>query len=137
MASGNVRTGVCVLAGDMQTMVPFYRDILKLETDWDGGNFAEFRTAGGRLSLFMYSRREFARFFGEKYQPPAGINQTFEIGLWLPGYSDVDAEYERLSQLNVRFPAGGPVTYPFGIRNFYVCDPEGNLLEIGSENRGG
>ena len=23
-------------------------------------------------------------------------------------------------------------TFPFGIRNFYVADPEGNLLEIGS-----
>jgi len=28
----------------------------------------------------------------------------------------------------------GCVTYPFGIRNFYVADPEGNLLEIGSTN---
>ena len=25
-----------------------------------------------------------------------------------------------------------PLAYPFGIRNFYVADPEGNLLEIGS-----
>ena len=34
------------------------------------------------------------------------------------------------------FPAGGPVAYPFGIRNFYVADPEGNLLEIGSTRKG-
>lgn len=27
---------------------------------------------------------------------------------------------------------GAPRTYPFGIRNFYDADPEGNLLEIGS-----
>jgi len=44
----------------------------------------------------------------------------------------VDAEYERLSKLGVRFPTGEPITFPFGIRNFYVADPEGNLLEIGS-----
>ena len=25
-----------------------------------------------------------------------------------------------------------PITHPLGIRNFYVADPEGNLLEIGS-----
>ena len=37
---------------------------------------------------------------------------------------------------NVNFPTGGPVTFPFGIRNFYVADPEGNLLEIGSDNPG-
>ena len=27
---------------------------------------------------------------------------------------------------------GEPATFPFGIRNFYVAYPEGNLLEIGS-----
>jgi len=26
------------------------------------------------------------------------------------------------------------MTFDFGIRNFYVADPEGNLLEIGSMN---
>ena len=38
----------------------------------------------------------------------------------------------RLSALNVTFPLGEPTTYPFGIRNFYAADPDGNLLEIGS-----
>ena len=28
--------------------------------------------------------------------------------------------------------ASRPQTFSFGIRNFYVADPEGNLLEIGS-----
>lgn len=132
MNGKEVRTGACLLAGDMKKMVPFYRDILGLNAKWDGGNFAEFETASGELSLFMYCRKSFAEAFGEEYLPPAGINQTFEIALWLPCYADVDAEYERLSKKNVRFPAGAPRTYPFGIRNFYVADPEGNLLEIGS-----
>mgnify|MGYP000858966582 CR=1 FL=1 len=38
----------------------------------------------------------------------------------------------RLSKLGVQFPTGEPTTFSFGIRNFYVADPEGNLLEIGS-----
>ena len=63
-----------------------------------------------------------------------GNYQTFEIALWLPNFSDVDAEYERLSKLNVPFPCGASMTFDFGIRNFYVVDPEGNLLEIGSMN---
>lgn len=86
------------------------------------------------MSLFMYSRKAFAEAIREEYVPAKGINTTFEIALWLPSYADVDAEYERLSKLNVNFPTGGPVTFPFGIRNFYVADPEGNLLEIGSSN---
>jgi hypothetical protein len=55
-----------------------------------------------------------------------------EIGIWLHRFSDVDREYERLTALGIKSFTGTPKTFPFGIRNFYVADPEGNLLEIGS-----
>ena len=132
MNSNDVRVGSCILACDMDTLVRFYRDTLGLKTDWDGGNFAEFQTASGYLAFWLYSRKEFVKAFGENYIPHQGLNQSFELALWLPAYSDVDAEYERLSKLDVNFPAGEPITYSFGIRNFYVSDPEGNLIEIGS-----
>ena len=134
MDGRKLRTGTGLLAGDMQVMAPFYRDVLGLETDWDGGDFAEFRTASGYLALFMYNRKQFAEAFGWEYEPPRGINQSFEIGLWLPSYADVDAEFARLKELGANLQSEAPITYPFGIRNFYVADPEGNLLEIGSWN---
>ena len=134
MDGKNVKVGSCLLAGDMQAMVRFYRDVLGFETDWDGGDFAEFHTASGYLSLFMYSRKPFAEAFGWEYEPPRGINQSFEIGLWQPSYADVDAEFARLKELGANLQSEAPITYPFGIRNFYVADPEGNLLEIGSWN---
>lgn len=134
MNGKNVRIGSCILADDMARMVRFYRDTLGLRTQWEGGDFAEFETASGPLAFWLYSRKEFVKAFGERYVPPQSLNQTFEIALWLPTYADVDAEYERLAKLDVPFPAGAPITYPFGVRNFYVADPEGNLLEIGSTN---
>lgn len=132
MIGKEARVGACILAGNMDCMVRFYRDTLGFHTEWSGGDFAEFETASGTLSLFMYSRKQFVQAIGQSYVPPKGINQTFEIALWLPCYADVDAEYERLSKLGVQFPTGEPMTFSFGIRNFYVADPEGNLLEIGS-----
>ena len=134
MNGKNVKVGSCLLVGDIQVMARFYRDVLGFETDWDGGDFAEFHTASGYLSLFVYSRKPFAEAFGWEYEPPKGINQSFEIGLWQPSYADVDAEFARLKELGANLQSEAPITYPFGIRSFYVADPEGNLLEIGSWN---
>lgn len=135
MNGKKVRVGMSLLVGDIEKMVQFYRDILGFQTQWEGGLFADFETASGELSLFMYSREEFVKSIGEDYVPPKGINQTFEIALWLSSFAEVDLEYERLSKFDLQFPTGEPITYPFGIRNFYVADPEGNLLEIGSTNK--
>ena len=132
MNGKEVRVGMSLLVGDIENMVRFYRDVLGFQTQWNGGPFADFEIASGECSLFMYSREEFVKAIGEEYIPPKGINQTFEIALWLPTFANVDLEYERLSKFDIRFPTGAPITYPFGIRNFYVADPEGNLLEIGS-----
>lgn len=137
MKSTSVNIGACLLVEDVGKMVSFYRDIMGFETEWDGGAFAEFKTNSGPLSFFIYSRQDFARAVGETYYPPKGINLTMEIVFWLPGFSDVDKEYERLTALGIKSFSGEPVTFPFGIRNFYVADPEGNLLEIGSTGKDG
>lgn len=135
MSGNNANVGIILLVDDIEKMVSFYKDIMGFETDWDGGLWAEFKTKSGPLSLAMYDRRNFAKAVGETYYPSKGINLTMEIGIWLPKFSDVDKEYERLTALGIKSFSGEPVTFPFGIRSFYIADPEGNLLEIGSSGQ--
>ena len=46
MNSKTTHCGVGLLAADMQVMATFYRDVLGLETDWDGGFLHGERQAG-------------------------------------------------------------------------------------------
>lgn len=131
----NVRTGVILFVEDIGKMVSFYKNIMEFDTDWDGGSWAEFKTKSGPLSFAMYDRKKFAEAAGVSSYPAKGINLTMEIGIWLPEFSDVDREYERLTALGIQSFSGKPETFPFGIRNFYITDPEGNLLEIGSQQQ--
>ena len=122
----SVHTGLFV--EDIGKMVAFYRDILGFETDWDGGPFASFTVNDG--GLFMFDRKQFAADMNQPYCPPRGFNQTMEIGLGVSAKDDVDKEYERLTALGIHSLTGEPVTQPWGQRNFWIADPEGNYIEI-------
>ena len=124
--SNSVHTGLFV--EDVPQMVAFYRDILGFETDWTEGPFASFGVKEG--GLFMFDRKMFAESMNQAYQPPRGLNQTMEVGIGVPTKEDVDSEYTRLTALGVTSLTGEPVTQPWGQRNFWIADPEGNLIEI-------
>jgi catechol 2,3-dioxygenase-like lactoylglutathione lyase family enzyme len=125
--SNSVHTGLFV--EDVEKMVKFYRDILGFETDWDGGPFANFKVKDG--GLFMFDRKQFAQAMNQQYYPPSGFNLTMQIGIGVPTKEDVDKEYARLMALGVEALTGEPVTQPWGQRNFWISDPEGNYIEIG------
>lgn len=122
----SVHTGI--FAADIETMVAFYRDILGLETDYSEGPFAAFKVSDG--GFFMFDRKIFANDMKLEYVAPAGINQTMEICLGVPHREDVDSEYRRITALGVPSLTGEPATHPWGQRNFWIADPEGNLIEI-------
>jgi catechol 2,3-dioxygenase-like lactoylglutathione lyase family enzyme len=124
--SSSVHTGLFV--EDLKKMVAFYRDILGFEADWDGGPFASFKVNDG--GLFMFDRKLFAAAMNQPYSPPKGFNQTMEIGIGVPTKEDVDREFERLTSLGIPSLTGKPVTQPWGQRNFWIADPEGNYIEI-------
>ncbi len=123
-----------IFVNDLHSMVAFYRDVLGFEIDWDGkGPYAEFKQDGVHFS--MYKRVQLPGLLGQNPTYPAGLNGTFELAIDLPVPADVDREFARLVE------AGGQLVYaprlePWGMYSSMISDPEGNLIEIGSWNRG-
>ena len=115
---------------DMKKMVEFYRDIIGMQSDWDGKEAnSELKADGFRL--IMYGRADFEEMTLRGYGYPKGINGTMELAFEVENYAAVDREYERVIGLGAT-PIMPPTTEPWGQRTSYVADPEGNLLEIGS-----
>jgi len=115
---------------DMASMVAFYRDVIGMQTDWNGKEpNAELRSDGFRL--IMYGRRDFEKMTSRSFGYPQGVNGTMELAYEAENYAAVDREYARITALGA-VSVMPPTTEPWGQRTCYVSDPEGNLIEIGS-----
>jgi lactoylglutathione lyase len=123
-----------IFVNNIHKMVAFYRDVLGFEIEWDGeGPYAEFKNEGVRLS--MYERAQLPELLGSEPSYPEGLNGTFELAIELPRFTDVDPAFKRFVE------QGGRAVYeprdePWGMRSSMIADPEGNLIEIGSWNKG-
>jgi lactoylglutathione lyase len=125
---------VGIFVNDLPQMVAFYRDVLGFEIDWDGnGPYAEFKNEGVRFS--MYERAQLPALLGQTPDYPANLNGTFELAIDLPTSADADREFERVVKAGER-AIYAPRDEPWGMHSSMVADPEGNLIEIGSWNRG-
>jgi catechol 2,3-dioxygenase-like lactoylglutathione lyase family enzyme len=116
---------------DIQRMVLFYRDVVGLAIEWDGaGPYAEFRHEGIRFA--MYERAKLPELLGMKPDYPHGVNGTFELALNVGDPKNVDREFERFVRGGAK-PIYQPRNEPWKMRSAMVADPEGNMLEIGSD----
>jgi lactoylglutathione lyase len=123
-----------IFVKDIHQMVAFYRDVLGFEIDWDGkGPYAEFKHKGIRFS--MYERAQLPALLGQNPTYPTGLNGTFELAFDLPTSADVDLEFERVVKAGGQ-PIYAPRNEPWGMYSSMITDPEGNIIEIGSWNRG-
>lgn len=123
-----------IFVSDLPRMVAYYRDVLGFQIDWDGqGPYAEFKHEGVRFS--MYERAQLPGLLGQEPSYPNGINGTFELAIDLPTSADADAMFARVVAAGGR-PVYAPRDEPWGMHSSMVADPEGNLIEIGSWNRG-
>lgn len=126
--------GFGIFVEDMGAMVRFYRDVLGFEiTEADEASNVFLRKDG---TLFLlYRRRDFEAMTGRGFNYVGGINGHYEIALSVEDFASVDRAFEAVCARGAT-PVMPPTTEPWGQRTCYVADPEGNLIEIGSFERG-
>lgn len=116
---------------DLKKMVHFYSTIVGIEIDWDGnGPYAEFKHEGIRFA--MYERDKLAELLGRRPSFPRGVNGTFELAINVGKPEKVDERYNQFVNRGAE-PIYAPRNEPWKMRSAMIADPEGNLIEIGSD----
>jgi lactoylglutathione lyase len=120
-----------IFVNDLKTMVDFYKNVVGLPTDWDGNPpYAEFKHEGIRFS--MYERNKLPELLGQEPSFPKGINGTFELAINVGKPENVDDTFDRFVKSGAK-PIYTPRDEPWKMRSSMIADPEGNLIEIGSD----
>jgi lactoylglutathione lyase len=126
--------GFGVFVKDMATMIRFYRDVLRFEITESEDTRNVYLEKDGTLFLF-YGRPDFEKMTGRSFGYAQGVNGHFEIALSVENYDAVDRVFAEIVAHGGQ-PVMPPTTEPWGQRTCYIADPEGNLIEIGSFERG-
>lgn len=116
---------ITLIVKDMEKMATFYRDVMNMAIEWDGGVFTGVQLKSG--VFFNLCQRDALSISGLGY--PKGLNGTMEVSFGVPSPQEVDKEFERLVKAGAT-PIKEPISQPYGLREAVVADPEGNLLEI-------
>lgn len=126
--------GFGIFVKDMAAMIRFYRDVLGFEIKEPEDTENVYLEKDGTLFLF-YSRQDFEKMTGRGFEYVQGINGHFEIALSAENFDAVDRSFAEITAKGgqVVMP---PTTEPWGQRTCYIADPEGNLIEIGSFEKG-
>ncbi len=126
--------GFGIMVKDMPTMVRFYRDVLGFEIKEDENTTNVYLEKDGTLFL-LYARTDFEKLTGHSFGYAHGLCGHFETALSVESFKDVDEAFEKAVKNGAK-PVMPPTTCPWGQRTCYIADPEGNLIEIGSFNKG-
>lgn len=120
-----------LFVSDLPAMVDFYKNVLGIDTEWDSkGPYAEFKHEGIRFSMF--ERKNLAELTGKKMSFPTGFNGTFELAVNVGAPLEVDKLFQRLKDAGAQM-IYAPRDEPWKMRSAMIADPEGNLIEIGSD----
>lgn len=126
--------GFGVFVKDMAAMIRFYRDVLGFDIKESEDTSNVYLEKDGTLFLF-FGRRDFEEMTGHGFGYAGGVNGHFEIALSVERFEAVDRAFAEVTAKGGR-AVMMPTTEPWGQRTCYVADPEGNLIEIGSFEKG-
>ena len=113
--------GICLITEDVSRLTEFYRRVLQTTADGDDTH-ATIDTKGAGISIF--SRNGMENMVAGSTENTGNSRHTlvFEV-------EDVDAEFERLNEMDVDFLML-PTTQPWGCRAFWFRDPDGNIVDF-------
>lgn len=118
---------ITILCSDVQTMTPFYRDVLGFSTKSESENYVEFQSEGVRFALCSRSILESATGDASYQEVPKG--HSFELAFPCESAEDVRRTYDALISKGAR-GVKEPATMPWGQTTAFFADPEGNIHEI-------
>jgi uncharacterized glyoxalase superfamily protein PhnB len=113
--------GVCLVTAEVRALGDFYALVLGVEAVGDATHM-ELRTEGAGMAIFSAE--------GMEEMAPGSMAGAGRGSVVLEFVvDDVDAEYERLTDLGVVIVK--PLqTHPWGARSFWFRDPDGNLADF-------
>ncbi|MDO8685551.1 MAG: VOC family protein [Clostridiales bacterium] len=116
--------GICIITENVSRLTEFYKKVLQTTADGDDTH-AVINTKGASISIFSKDGMENMVAGSTKNTGNGSYTIAFEV-------NDVDAEYERLKEMNVEFLML-PTTYPWGCRALWFKDPDGNIVDFASK----
>jgi uncharacterized protein len=117
---------VCVLCGDVERSVAFYRDRLGFKLRHRAEGFADFSGAG--LTLALWEIDHISRYTGIAATRGPGAHKAC-IAVKLGSPAEVDACYDELTAKGVVFEAP-PADYVWNARCCYFSGPDEELWEL-------
>ena len=112
----------CLITGDVERLVNFYENILRIKAKRSGADYAEFTTGASVLAIFSFAAQE--KYIPGSSQAAANHSLVLEFQV-----ANADQEYRRLRSI-VQTWVKPPTSQPWGTRSIYFRDPDGNLVDF-------